>query len=173
MTNRYLTIVGLGAGMLAVWAIASESRADASRGAVAAVKIVGRTIVMFAPPSLLAEAKRREDGASAALEHMEMGMAEMRQCLSRSKRPALIRRIYAREMIIHQDGHSEHIVFPTEINKDIGVYMFEPGRKPCRVLPVNGAPSSLVMALPSAAGEYFGARRCIDPDLHGFCADGG
>ena len=159
--------------MVASWLLGPPSQADRVRGTAPLVDIVGRTIVTFAPANLLAEAKRGEDGASAALEHLEMGLAEAQQCLSRADRPAQVRRVYAREMVVHQDGRSQRIVFPTKINNDVGAYLFEPGRKPCSVRTVNGAPSSLVMAIPSAAGEYFRAAGCVDADLHGFCAEGG
>jgi len=123
------------------------------------ITIDGPAVIGFFPPVSQLGDDNPDDGVIEGTAHLSFALEDTDSCLKKSGVTARVSLETASTLVVKENGQARRIVLPKSWAKAVGVYLFKPGA-PARVIYAEDGPSSLMLKVPQAAGEYFSAPAC-------------
>jgi len=152
MKNFFLTVFVLSSLNIS-FVIASEQTDNK------VIVVDGPLVVGYFPPVTQEEMDDSDNGAVEGMAHVNFSVEDTLKCLEDSGIKAKGQIIMGKVLEFREGNATNHITLPTLWPEAAGVYLFLPGKQPRKVSSQAG-PSSLIVLVPEAAAEYFGAKKC-------------
>jgi hypothetical protein len=142
--------------LVALVPVSTSAQNQASQGG-ATVVVEGPLIVGFFPPFTRAEEEANDSGIAEGLAHVRFALDDIAACYANTA--AIYRLDVTRSVTLREGRTVRRITLPSDRNHAVGIIFAMPGRQH-RIVFAQDGPSSLSVAGPSAAAEYFGAQAC-------------
>jgi hypothetical protein len=144
---------------------ARQAEKSVSKPARTVVHVDRPTVIVFAPPQWVEDAKSNE-GAVEMIAHVRFAVEDVNRC--RGETPIAVRMVFADHLTVTLDGGRKAIDLSRNFPDSAGAYLFRTGKKPCMIAtPMDTA--FLGYILSHAVGEFFQIPGCLQEGLSDVC----